>query len=213
MPKKIDKYEFIRECGLKKTTDLNSWGFVLDCRDRLIDHNPPLEQSWQLIKGLSSEPKIPIDGVDLGDRASIDDYYVEPFWAFMNSMMVGVYPPPEVLMSLAECFNLYINGEGSLDLEDVFFGDLVTGAGNLAKRLAKGGVYNQFHMDVQYRKLSPKYHGLPTTPLTELAGIFLQKEFVIKHYKEKNKGQYKDTKDFLRGYRAWLKEREGRNNS
>ena len=59
-----------------------------------------------------------------------------PLELFLFEISYGSYPPPEIIMMLAKCFNLYFLAEGQLSLEEVFFGKVIKRAGNYSRRKA-----------------------------------------------------------------------------
>jgi hypothetical protein len=71
-----------------------------------------------------------------------------PVDLFMNDILYGQIPTPETLSSLYKCFNLYYLSNGTLTLEDVFFGKFIKRAGNYAQRKTSKQVYSEFHFSV-----------------------------------------------------------------
>jgi hypothetical protein len=80
-----------------------------------------------------------------------------PLELFLFEMSCGSYPPPEILMMLVKCFNLYFLAEGTLSLEDVFFGKVVKRAGNFSMRKARSDNFKEFHYQVIREKQSREY--------------------------------------------------------
>lgn len=76
-------------------------------------------------------------------------YRIEnPIELFLFDLSYGDYPPPELLVMISKCFNLYLLAEGELTLEDVFFGKLKKRSGNFAKRKATSNNFKEFHYQV-----------------------------------------------------------------
>jgi hypothetical protein len=75
-----------------------------------------------------------------------------PLDMFLFEISNGWYPPPELLLMLAKCFNLYFLAEGKLSLEDVFFGKAVKRAGNFSMRKARSTNFIEFHYQVTREK-------------------------------------------------------------
>ncbi|WP_019028763.1 RuvA C-terminal domain-containing protein [Colwellia piezophila] len=71
-----------------------------------------------------------------------------PLELFLNDISCGSYPPPEILMMLAKCFNLYFIAEGKLSLEEVFFGQVVKRSGNYSMRKVSSTNFKEFHYHV-----------------------------------------------------------------
>jgi hypothetical protein len=82
-----------------------------------------------------------------------------PLELFLNDISYGTYPPPEIIMMLAKCFNLYFLAEGQLSLEEVFFGKVIKKAGNYSRRKARNTNFKEFHYQVIREKQGPKYIG------------------------------------------------------
>jgi len=93
-----------------------------------------LESTW---KHISSEPEYERYWLTTADNHPVDDLL-----SMINS---GVYPPPEHLLVLAECFNHYFSKKGETDLEDVFFGRPIESAGNYARRSSETSLFREFH--------------------------------------------------------------------
>jgi hypothetical protein len=82
-----------------------------------------------------------------------------PLELFLFEMSYGSYPPPEILMMLVKCFNLYFLAEGKLSLEEVFFGKAVKRAGNFSMRKARSANFKEFHYQVVREKQSLECEG------------------------------------------------------
>ena len=104
-------------------------------REQIAAH---LESLWCAL--LDIQPKdsdahslreLPKLGEMLGRGSKADG----PLWrVFMDSISLGFYPPPEVLLAVYDNFNEYIEAEGKKDLETVFFGPPRKKLGNFAAR-------------------------------------------------------------------------------
>ena len=64
--------------------------------------------------------------------------------ALHDTVSMGMYPPPEILLSIIECYEAYINAKGSLNLEDILCGKAQRGKGNFAKQKSIEDKYNYF---------------------------------------------------------------------
>lgn len=104
-------------------------------REQIAAH---LESLWCAL--LDIQPKdsdahslreLPKLGEMLGRGSKADG----PLWrVFMDSISLGFYPPPEVLLAVYDNFNEYIEAEGAKTLETVFFGRPTKKSGNFAAR-------------------------------------------------------------------------------
>ena len=57
-----------------------------------------------------------------------------PLSALFYMIDMGIYPPPELLLTLLDCWNTYSWSSGGMSLEEAFLGKPVQKAGNFAKR-------------------------------------------------------------------------------
>tara|TARA_B100001059_G_scaffold233135_1_gene272543 strand:- start:979 stop:1464 length:486 start_codon:yes stop_codon:yes gene_type:complete len=85
------------------------------------------------------------------DRAPIAEH---PLAALAYCLEAGVYPPPSVLIQIAETYKGYIHKQGEISLEDAFFGKPVKGIGNYAAKKAKFRDATMLHMMVQLETLT-----------------------------------------------------------
>ena len=80
---------------------------------------------------------------------------VEIFLAHVNW---GNYPPPEILASVAKCFNLYLQAKGDLSLEEVFYGKPKQRAGNFAARQIRYSSYRELHYSAIRERDMPNFN-------------------------------------------------------
>jgi len=57
-----------------------------------------------------------------------------PFSVMFYCLEMGMYPPPELLFVLQDCWAIYLNNIGHMTLEEAFLGPTVKGVGNYASR-------------------------------------------------------------------------------
>ena len=74
-----------------------------------------------------------------------EDVQESPLSEFLYFISVGMYPPPEILLSISKSFELYFQKEGELPLEEAFFKRPKTGVGNFSARKAEQKKYIVFH--------------------------------------------------------------------
>ncbi len=111
------------------------WERVRQWRERLQVSTPPpalvpLETSWQAIDPALYAERGFTRSSDEGISGSVFD-------ALFVLIGMGVYPPPELLLTLRDCYLEYIRGAGELSLEDAFFGPPKHKGGNFARRQAR----------------------------------------------------------------------------
>lgn len=57
-----------------------------------------------------------------------------PLSAFFYFVGMGFYPPPELMLTLHDCWKTYTTGDGAISMEEAFIGKPKRGAGNYASR-------------------------------------------------------------------------------
>jgi hypothetical protein len=57
-----------------------------------------------------------------------------PLDVFFYFVEMGFYPPPELLLVLSDCWEIYKAGGGKISMEEAFIGPAQRGAGNHARR-------------------------------------------------------------------------------
>lgn len=100
-----------------------------------------LEESWKLLEDYYNNP---IE--DVVDRSRI--VQTTPLRAFRYMIEAGLYPPPEVLLALDSCFEMYMAQRGKVELEQIFFGDKKRGVGNYAAQNYKDRAYNHLQVEL-----------------------------------------------------------------
>jgi len=140
-------------------------------------------------------------------------------WA--GQLEIPRYPPIEVLVTIADAFDIYMAAGGALTLEDVFFGPAKKGVGNYAARKAKDDVYRNFHMYLSLEKLEAKHRKEMLKDLESIATEYIAygenpigKKFlnIEPDYIAPDCGNNPDPESFLRGYRRWKKKVAAKNN-
>lgn len=158
-----------------------------------------LEQQWHEIDDLSH------DGFNW--RESENDIpnhrNLTPVHAFLDTVIRGRYPTPEIMFSIAKAFELYFIAAGELTLEEVFFGKPRRRSGNFASRSIRELRYLFFHDTLQRQMAIASVLGKKYSILEE-ASNFLSHEYMD----EEGKIGHFDVDSFLRGYRRWRKEFE-----
>jgi hypothetical protein len=102
---------------------------LYDVRDDSDTRNLALERFYKL--GEEARALLPP-----GIRAEMPKVGSSPLTALFVYVEMGFYPPPELLLGLMECFDLYMAAKGSLSLEEAFIGAPKRRAGNYAAQSA-----------------------------------------------------------------------------
>jgi hypothetical protein len=139
-----------------------------------------LEESWKLLDDYYNNS---IE--DVVDRSRI--VQTTPLSAFRYMIEAGFYPPPEVLLALDDCFEMYMAQRGKVELEQIFFGDKKRGVGNYAAQTYKERAYNHLRAE------------LSINSAFELKIQIEVAESVIELFKLTD-----DVDSFLRGYRRYV---------
>jgi hypothetical protein len=61
-------------------------------------------------------------------------YFHSPIDALIFCIDLGIYPPPEILLSIKKSWQEYLSATGTMTLEDAFLGKSVRKGGNFARR-------------------------------------------------------------------------------
>ena len=155
-----------------------------------------LDQQWEKLDLKSSLDST--TGKDI--RTWINDIpnfrTLTPVHGFIESVLRGCYPTPELMLSIAKSFDLYLTAAGELSLEEVFFGKPRKRAGKFSERSIKDNQYLYFHDTVRREKALSQVSPNINFSLTELADKFLMYEYMDD---DGNVGHY-DINTFLRGH-------------
>jgi hypothetical protein len=143
-----------------------------------------LEESWGILEANYKN-------ISLNVTVRDDACPMTPFNAFRYFIDSGIYPPPEVLLAIDECLNLYMDLGGKIELEEVFFGTKKSGVGNYSARQKNDEVYKEMLITIALNKVSDSNNSL-----AEIA------EELINSNNLNN-----DVDSFLRGFRRYLKRR------
>jgi hypothetical protein len=197
MPKKDEFDSLLRKAILKK---VNTHKHVDEYQKRLLDSSDypvldGLEQSWQVLNSYygnydNNSPVI--------NRHELRKEAGTPLGCFLNLLESGFYPPPEILLALADGFRTYFTAEGHLELEEIFFGKPLRGSGNFSKRKMTGRRYIEFHLHSSLDYMKAKRNGKKPPTLEKSAENWINDEvFGLQNEV--------DVDSFLRGYRRWRK--------
>lgn len=192
------KYQFVDgELCVTPLNKLNTLEHLQEIQQKLLN-NPNgggvfergLEDSWKLL----------CDEYNSKGKKQLDERedYLAPFSSFRYWVGLGIYPPPETLLALLECFETYISLEGKVELEQIFFGKKKIGTGNHSARMAREKIMRHFHTRWQTEKNkidSPKTQ-------SELAEEFIERFNLA----DSTEDDYVDS--FLRQYRRFIQKQK-----
>jgi hypothetical protein len=131
------------------------WARVDEWRERLANpaNNPvliELEQSWRTLEE--------VYGIPRDERSEV------PLVSLFFMVGLGFYPPPEILLTLLDQWEVYLQARGSLTLETVFLGRPKRKSGNFSPR--HSGQRQRLSLMSELRELTAKGHSI--TKATEI---------------------------------------------
>lgn len=131
------------------------------------------------------------------DRSTLKQWEGSPLDAFLGLIRAGEYPPPELMLLVAEAFEFYFGARGSVSLEHIFFGREVPKAGNESARRKNQYVFEMFNHWTESNLRNEA--NLSQIQLAEkLIGI-------AKKYKLVDSEFVEDPESFVRSWRRWKK--------
>jgi hypothetical protein len=98
-----------------KELPINSWKYVNQLRDEMIedsDNLESLEPAWERLNEL-------YDGIF--DRVEDGHSFKLPIDELIYQVSSGFYPRPELLVAVVSCFERYFSNKGEIELEEAFF--------------------------------------------------------------------------------------------
>jgi hypothetical protein len=152
-PKSTYINEYGKEYTLKndeltiKSLPYNSWEYVDNIRDRMIkeaNENTDyfdMECVWNRI---NDSDDYQLDRLDRSAETPLQD--------FIYTSEFEMYPKPEIIIFLYDCFNRYFYMKGEESLEDIFFGKSQKGIGNQAAKKSRLEAVKHLSMIIQMEK-------------------------------------------------------------
>lgn len=114
---------------------------------------------------------------------------------FLSAVELGMYPRPEVMLALSDCFQFYYDSAGKVDLEQVFFGKLKRGVGNEAAKIRSNDKYIKLAIALYFNEDNRSKKELAEDVINEL-GLSDSPESLIRQYNRQIKGK-PSLSDFL----------------
>ena len=178
----LRQYELKRDDRNERVAEWRD--YLESCGEKARFRN--LEQAWQTLSNSD-------DTLELYRDDMVCD---EPLAALFFHVENGLYPPPELLLTAADMFRMYINGKGAISLEEVFFGQPTRNAGTYAARSVDE--YNLYELALElFRKRNSKAIQLEIAERhIQKYQLHIESESLLRAYrrwdKTRAKGQYKD---------------------
>ena len=193
----------------------NTWGRVREIRENLLSYKTVLsemEDDWQLITQSAAmnlkldEPLDPKDPLGMRDDEKTSSTPLNAFRYFLN---IGLFPPPEILLAIAECFDRYFQAEGQLELEEVFFSrPRKKRIGNNSAQEARDRLYEAFCVSHSLEHLAKSHQLKKTGDDKDTAAESLQValEPTAEKFLRKRGLLDLEVDSFLRGFYRWRQE-------
>lgn len=189
--------------NLENTNDLNTWGRVRQLRKALeVSDGYPVLEDIEAQWGALSSYHGKINGEDLVKRDESVEGGHDPLGALQHHAEFGIYPPPEILLAVMQCFELYFSAGGELSLEDVFFGPEKGWVGNESARRQRDRVFYSFYFYMELEKIGVRHDDLSPKSMESMADDYLASPLYQIHIKDIEK-PLPDAATFIRNYHRW----------
>lgn len=106
-----------------------------------------LNEAWKELEPLYQHEGRPLIGRG-PDAPPVSDAPLSALFFFIE---MGFYPPPELLLTLADCWSVYESSRGAVSLEEAFLGRPRKGAGNYARQ--KYSSLRQHCLEFEFQQL------------------------------------------------------------
>ncbi len=168
-------------------------------RSMLAQDGPPfenLERTWrESCKGL------PSDYVEM-----LEHHNSTPVEELLDYFESGINPPPEILISIAECFEFYFACEGKVTLEEIFFDKPRKGVGNYAAAKSNEAQLSRLHFHMMMTENKAHW--------ASIDGKFPKNQLeAVEYFQALNPKESVsiEPESLLREYRRWKKRRADSN--
>ena len=193
----------------------NTWERVREIREKLLSHKTVLsgmEDDWQLITQSAAMNLRLEKSVDIEDPLGMrDDEKTSstPLNAFRYYLDLGLFPPPEILLAIAECFERYFQAEGQLELEEVFFSrPRKKRIGNNSAQEARDRLYHAFCLSHSFEHLAKSHQLKKAGDDTAVESLGVALESTAEKFLRERGLPDLEVDSFLRGFYRWRQEFE-----
>ena len=186
----------------EKASYCNSWEHVRELRKKIVSGEyvmSDMEDTWRQISEAQIY-SITEDGpacVLWSNSFRTDEAIGKtPYEALNYFLGRGHYPPPEILIALCDCLNLYFGAAGKIELDEVFFSARrIQKLGNYGAQINKKKKFKFFHVIMEMEEWECRQANRKKRTRSDLAEEFLN-----------SRGDYDtDIKSFLTAYDRWKK--------
>ena len=191
----------------------NTWGRVREIREDLISNKSVLsemEDDWLLItksSAMNLKSDEPIDPKDPFGMRDDEKTSSTPLNAFRYFLDIGVFPPPEILLAIAECFERYFQAEGQLELEEVFFSrPRKQRIGNNSAQESRDRLYKSFDLSHALDHLVESRQLEKDGNAAGAASLHIALEHTAEKFLRERGLPASEVDSFLRGFYRWQKE-------
>ena len=166
-----------------------------------------METEWEVLLEENT-----FDGKPVFDRSFMRKEYSNPIEAFVGQIKMGFYPPPEIMLIIADSLKIYFESNGSKELSEILFPKSRQKLGNFSAQMHKNKKFANFHSlytrqeKISLEKFAESYFHCKSYTL------FGFTEELYEHLGIENKAIVNENYDpdldidnFLREYRRWKK--------
>lgn len=151
----------------------NSLEHVLHVQKEHEEYDPEdtfgdLEQDWQCL--ISNRNNKYPDSICIED-----EFYDNCLTTIVGMIRMGEYPPPELMVTLVETYDMYIEKHGSVSLEEAFFGKPKRNSGTFSAREFKQKKFDSLKSKMIFEAL---FHSMGKTKKSKLK---ITEEFIKEH--------------------------------
>jgi len=178
-------WDFLNQIKRKHDSELKTEG----------SHSSFLEQAYIRAEGQRNAMLMENNGED--DRTTLEQWEGSPLDAFLGLIRTGGYPPPELILLLAEAFEYYFETRGAVPLEHIFFGREIPKAGNESARRKNHRIFEMFNHWTESNLRNE----------AKLSQVQLAEKLIVvaKKYKLVESDFVEDPESFIRRWRRWKK--------
>lgn len=135
-----------------------------------------LAEAWEQVESVQTFHGEPC--IERGEK--LERVAQSPLAALFYMADMGFYPPPELLLTLLDCWESYIASGGAISLDEAFLGKPVQKAGNYAKQ--RSSKFNKFMRRMEFHKLTRegKSPMEAAEAISELFGGRLEPESILR---------------------------------
>lgn len=137
-------------------------------------------EAWEAVESVQTFYGKPI--VERGN--DLERVSSSPLSALFYLIDMGFYPPPELLLSLLDCWEVYMGSAGRLTLDEAFLGRSVQKSGNYAKQSSLRFAKFMLHMEYQKLIRAGKSPNAAAEAVSEMFGGRIEPESILREIRK-----------------------------